>query len=772
MSLPTLMIKGKLVPPNGDPKLKADLDGWIPYEYILEWFRERIHKTGIENRVLILKSETASGKSTLLPPKIYQRFIHTAGTHAPGMICTQPRVLTAKKNVIEMIRNYSEFLRLGDTVGWSTKHDKLNPHGYGLLSATVGTLQQQLTVMSDDEIMTKYKFILIDETHERDLQTDQTISMLKNLLVRNKHKPECPFVVLMSATFDPQSFIDYFNIPLVTNFIWCRGETAGFDEMWDWNNGNVVSDYMKAAAEVVEKICIAGVNDGPNGDILIFLPGHAEFVTTAALLTKLNKRLHEQGIGVFSLLQIDGAAVDADSRDVRMLETRLNEQPVTIEGEKLTPVRRVILSTVVAETGLTLSNLKYVIDSGYNREVEFNPLYGINALVTKPAPQSRIRQRKGRAGRKFRGVFYPLYPLEIYNSLPELQYPQILIQDVSGIMLAIIVEQLKVKKYTNADVGFRTADIDMIDIPTPDALKMAMRKLYTLGYISPIAPAYDGTLEIATTTPDIDYNGKFGITALGKTAYLLNMPPEHSRMILASYSWDAHVLDMITIAAYLTVSGRNFVKREETPTRLAINWLAVYKLGLPDYFTTHGLYKTRLIIADDFIDGLILFNAIKRVITNNPTDLKKWCNINNIAFATVLDFIGARESIIEQMLSNGFSLFKGSVQLKNVPQDEFMDTITRIKHCIYDGYRNNILVLENGSYKRLGSTVTKPKIFEETVELAAEDAKHGYVRDLLPTTILYDELGLKLNRKTNVFEIMTGRISTMDGFVSTDPDFI
>ena len=784
-ALPTLMIKGKLVPPNGDPKLKPELDEWIPFEYIIEWFRSRMHKTGLENRVLVLKSETASGKSTLLPPKIYQHLVRSAGPRSPGMICTQPRVLTAKKNVGEMIRNYSDFLRLGESIGWSTKHDKLNPQSYGLLSATIGTLTQQLLVMTDEELLAKYKFIMIDETHERDLQTDMAIYMLKNLLLRNKHKPECPFVVLMSATFDPQSFIDYFKVPLVSNFIWCRGEAAGFDEMWDWNEGRTMSNYMRSASDVVELICTKGLSDGVNGDILIFLPGKAEFVETADLLKKLNVKLFDKGLNAFSLLQIDGPAVAVDSIDVRMLEAKLSEQPVTINGKVITPTRRVILSTVVAETGLTLSHLKYVIDSGYNRETEFNPLYGITALVTKPAPQSRIRQRKGRAGRKFRGVFYPLYPLEIYNQLPEIQLPQILIQDISGIMLAIISEQLKVKKYNNED-GFSVTDIDMVDIPSPGALDYAIGKLYTLGYISPIAPAYNadvtgvvGIEMIALSNDIIDNKGKFGITRLGQAAHMLSLPPEHSRMILASYSWDAHTIDIITIAAYLTIPARTFIRRADPtpngsiPPKININWLAVYSIGLPEYFTLRGLYKTRLVVADDFIDGLILFNAIKHVMTANVNDLKKWCTNNNIALVAVIEFINAREGIIEQMLATGFDIFRGhNVQLIHAAQDEFMTVVTKIKHCIYDGFRNNVLTLHDNIYTIAGTRVLKPKIFQETVEIQANDDKYGFVRDLLPSVIVYDDLGLKLNRKTNVFDIIPGRISTMDGFVSIDPDFI
>jgi HrpA-like RNA helicase len=209
-----------------------------------------------------------------------------------------------------MLKHYSKIFRLGETIGWSTKHNKLRPKSYGLLSATIGTLAQQLRTMTDDELLRKYRFILIDETHERDLQTDMTIYMLKNLLLRNENNINCPFVVLMSATFEPQSFIDYFNLSLNDNFIWCRGETAGFDEMWNWNEGRTVNNYPQSAATVVEKIVTENPDDDPQrADILIFMPGKAEFIDTEQWLNKLNAKLAEQNKKVFSLVQIDSQAV-------------------------------------------------------------------------------------------------------------------------------------------------------------------------------------------------------------------------------------------------------------------------------------------------------------------------------------------------------------------------------------------------------------------------------------------------------------------------------
>jgi HrpA-like RNA helicase len=781
------MIKGKLVAPNGDTALQAELDDWVPVDYVIDWFRTRLNRTGIDNRVLILKSETASGKSTMFPPELYKALVRGTGDMSPGIICTQPRVMTAIENVNEMLKFYSKVLRLGETLGWSTKPNKIRPAvSASLLSATIGTLTQILKTQTDEEIMKKYRYILIDETHERDLQTDMTIYMLKNLLLRNQGNTNCPFVVLMSATFEPQSFLDYFKLDLIKNFIWCRGETAPIDERWDWNEGRTVNDYPRAAASVVERIIDENPDDDPSaGDILIFMPGAAEIKDTADWLDKINVKLARAGKKIFSPLKIDGDVVRKRSRDFMWaLYVPVSEQEVIIDNHKHIPGRRVIISTNVAETGLTLENLKYVIDGGFNREIEYNPIFGIHALLTKPAPKSRIRQRRGRVGRKFSGVFYPLYPKYIYDRLPDLQYPQILIDDVSGIIISIISEQLKVKTLTgDSNPQFNVNDIDMIDVPTPDALAACIEKLYTIGFISTTAPSWDPDQKVLLAN---ELGERFSLTKLGSIAEAFSlMVPESARMILAAYSWGASVLDLVTIAAYMTIDSRFFVAAQpvdpsgKPPPKIGINWTQVYKMGLPGFWSSSSiLYKTRLLIADDFINGLILFNAVKRIIGEGDsktavTDLRVWCQQNNIAYEQILTFIQTRDDIIDQMLTAELDLFTNEeFSLNNSSADDIMNTITKIKHCIYDGYRGNVLIRDGEIYKTLnGLEVLKPKIFQDDEKTQIEKSEYGFALEAIPSLLVYNSLALKANRKTSMYEAITDRVSSLDGFVSIDPDF-
>jgi hypothetical protein len=126
-------------------------------------------------------------------------------------------------------------------------------------------------------------------------------------------------------------------------------------------------------------------------------------------------------------------------------------------------------------------------------------------------------------------------------------------------MLDVINEQLKVKQLAGEkNSEFIISDIDMVDVPTPDALAACIEKLYSIGYISIKSPQWDPNRKILLQS---EIRDRFSITKLGAIANIFSMmPPELSRAILAAYSWDASVLDLITIAAYMKLDSRSFIK--------------------------------------------------------------------------------------------------------------------------------------------------------------------------------------------------------------------
>jgi HrpA-like RNA helicase len=785
MPVPTLLIKGSLKYPAIENN-----DEVVPIEYIIGQIKDRLGKTGIENRLFVLKSETASGKSTTIPAETYINLVHplSMGGRAPGIICTQPKTITAIRNVAEIIHNagpsYPQYLKLGETIGWSTKHNKLRTVRGGLLSATIGTLTMQLKSMTDEQIMDTYRFIMIDETHERDLQIDMTLYMLKKFLVRNGANPKCPMVMLMSATFDPNPFLKYFGGTMENNYIYVGGASQGHKEMWDWNQGRTIQNYMKSAADVVDLICRGeGAKDNTEeADILIFMPGLAEFKECQKYLIAVNDKLAKDGLPIFSLLLIDAEAMHKESRDYKGLD--LPTPLHIVRGhEETVPLRRVIISTNMAETGLTLLNLKYVVDSGYNREIEFNPNYCIRALVTKPSPESRRIQRRGRAGRKFPGIFYPLYPKYIQEKLPKQQLPQILTEDVSPIMLDIISVASEIEIKTTAyaineaeedeeDKVFDLTKIDMIDVPTPDSLGIGLEKLAALGFI-----------EIA--------RGGHKITSIGRLATRFNqISPESIRMILSSWYWGCDPRDLITIAAYLMTQNSKF----KISPKQTIDWKQIYKEGIKGVLfgtpffggedAPHTLYRTQMVIADAFIEGIILLNALVNV--NSPTKKggphkspREWAEEVGLSYDTLMSFIRTRDDIINQCITAGLDVFKVAskdppMSLMTASGDSFADYVARLKYCIYDGYRLNMLIMgEDGKYRsRSGGIIVEcPGLWDDTLINKEGRIKEGVSVSSRPKVLLYSELSLKYSRATKIYDVVCDRTCALDGYVAFDPSF-
>jgi hypothetical protein len=805
-----LLSQGKLYSPN--PAHQRVLDEWIPIEYICNWIRQHEVEPGVANRLLVIKAETASGKSTIIPPVLYKRFV--AGGQAPGIICTQPRVLTAIENVGKM-SEYNKELRLGITAGWNTGINKVIPeHVSVLISATIGVLLMQMRAYTDAEIIAKYRFIVIDEVHERSQETDMTLCMLKNFLMRNSRSRACPFVILMSATFEPAEFLNYFGITDPdSNFIWCRSETAGFDEKWNWPeitsevSGTITSrvthNYFSSIAKCVELICREGQHDDTSkSDILVFLPSMTEIIQVSTLLRTLNEKFAQEGLPVFSVLAIDGESVARRTKDYkRAMGSPLSKQIQQIGNKFYEPNRRVILATNVAETGLSLDCLKYVIDSGFSRESEYHPIFGVNALITKVACKQNVIQRKGRAGRYFRGVFYPVYPLFVYDKLADKMLPKILLEDIGRNMMGIIYEQTRAKLEAFAEPSFSVNDIDMMVPPSSDAISAQLERLYALGFVSPmgleIKETIADTLETKLVIPSFGKEHviesyekeqaeqtaaapiqkqpppRFALTALGLLAYRQTCSPETTRMVLASYNWGVSPSQLMSIAAYIEAPGGKPISVFYTADKKRpIVWSKVYNDGLPDFISGNKLAKVFSLLLDEFFDGLILYGAVLGILRASPNawegmrNLDAWCDEVNMDRRAIVGMLTLRDGFMENFLASDIDVTKVNRSLDTTTEDTFMDFVKRIKHCVYDGYRCNVLTADShGVYtSTMGVTVTVPKI------LARMEVQGAPLQ--MPRRFCYKTLDLKMDKKTHKYKVMANGLCALDGFVATDPAFL
>lgn len=726
--MPTLLDRGKLV--------GEGLEGYIPIEYIIEWFRQRITKTGKANRVLVLKSETASGKSTVLPAFLYNARL--AGETTRGMIVTQPRVITAIENVNE-IKLWNKQYTSRD-IGHSTKYDKMRPSRRGILSATIGTLTTELSSSSDEQFLARYQYIIIDEAHERSIQLDLTLMALNNFLNRCGDRPDCPFVVLASATIDPEVFLRFFGVP-ETNFIWCRGAPQPIDEQWGYMGDHTSTNYIKTAADIVAKITESD-DSSKDSDILIFVPGAPETKLLRDLLEKLRIGVVRKDVNAaFDIIALERTVVNKYGADRQRLTMPLSEIKVTVHGVAYSPRRRVILATNVAETGLTLHGLKYVIDSGFAREVEYIPTVNASGLLTRPAPQSRVWQRRGRAGRNAPGVFYPTYPKHIYDKLPVQQLPDIITNScIDGVIMALIAEQFRGHDdptTTPIDI----TSVQLVEYPMAESISAAFHVLSECGFVK-------------------SQNGKdVYLTQLGKIAMRLSeIPLDHVRAIIAGYYWDIQPYDLIVGSAYV---------QKYTMKMNKVNWCAVYAAAGVTDGNPADCFRLRLLIGDSMVDGIVLYKAL-RAVGETGQSISLWCAENGIDYGAVGPFSELIDNMVEMFILARMRVF---TDVKPILDDLTPDTISRFKHCVYDGFSHNLIVPDTAprKYRQVGwsrrQVQIPPVLAENGAHIAANEA-FGVKLVSLPKRVVCYRFNVSSDENTGSIAITAPHISVMDSFVA------
>ena len=289
---PTLLVSGSLrLGARGEPSDE------VPVRYITAWLRKRMpeygsHTARLADRVLVVRAETGSGKSTTLPVAVF-RILRSENTPArqryqgPGVICTQPRVLTAIALANDVSsRPWNPDMVLGETVGFQTGPVSNKPPA-GLVYATAGVLAAQLRNQEDGEIMGRYRFILVDEAHERALDIDMMLLLLRNFSRRNAGNERLPFLLLTSATFVTHRYADYFGVG-PDNVIEVVGRTYPIETHWPASGNN---DYPAEAAAVAIGIHEGHPEDRPErADILIFMPGAQETTAVALALDKASRQ--------------------------------------------------------------------------------------------------------------------------------------------------------------------------------------------------------------------------------------------------------------------------------------------------------------------------------------------------------------------------------------------------------------------------------------------------------------------------------------------------
>lgn len=399
-----------------------------PAELPVVEHRDEIIAAIREHRVVVVVSETGSGKTTQLPKMVAEAL----GPEGGRVGCTQPRRIAAAsvaKRVAEELK-----VPLGGYVGYQVRFEDRSSRETRIKFMTDGIL---LAETQGDRSLKQYGALIIDEAHERSLNIDFLLGYLKRLLEKRKDLK----VVISSATLDAGAFAAFFGSG--TPVIEAPGRMFPVTELFLPAKDD--EELPQHVARAVDELTALE----PRGDVLVFLPGEREIRECADVLEGRNYR----GTEVLPLFARLGLG---------------DQQRVFTPGHQ----RRLVLATNVAETSLTIPRIACVVDSGVARVSRWSPGKGVQRLLIEPVSQASARQRKGRCGRVRDGVCMRLYEEAELLDRPEFTDPEIRRSSLAGVILRM------------KSLGLPEIDeFPFVDPPAPKAIAEGYRTLREVGAI-------------------------------------------------------------------------------------------------------------------------------------------------------------------------------------------------------------------------------------------------------------------------------------------------
>jgi ATP-dependent helicase HrpA len=383
---------------------------------------DAICKSIQSNQVVIVAGETGSGKTTQLP-----KICLSAGLGRKGLIGhTQPRRLAARTVSNRIAEEMN--VPLGTVVGYQVRFTEQIDDTTLIKVMTDGIL---LAEIKHDKYLYKYDAIIIDEAHERSLNIDFLLGYLKQILPK---RPELKLIIT-SATIDVERFSAFFNDAPVFSV---SGRSYPVDIMYRPTYEE--DEYSQTLADQItltlnEIIDYERDNRKSMGDVLVFLPGERE-------IREISKHLLQQS-----------SELNWRDTEILPLYARLsNKDQNRVFAPH--PGRRIVLSTNVAETSITVPGIRYVIDPGTVRMSRYSYRSKIQRLPVEAVSQASANQRAGRCGRVSEGICFRLYSEEDFNNRPAFTDPEILRTNLASVIL----------KMVDSGLG-RVSDFDFIDMP-------------------------------------------------------------------------------------------------------------------------------------------------------------------------------------------------------------------------------------------------------------------------------------------------------------------
>ncbi|CAH00300.1 RNA helicase [Kluyveromyces lactis] len=555
------------------------------------------------NDVVLITGETGSGKSTQVVQFVLDNLMQHGDLNKTSIICTQPRRISA----IGLAERVSQerCVKCGDEVGYIIRGVNLTKSATRIKFMTTGVL---VRILQGDVTFLNDCVVVIDEVHERSIDTDLIIILLKNLLKKVKGMK----LILMSATVNVDVFKAFFKN---LKSIHIEGRTFPIqdyflDDVLKETNFKIRREQMNYSAETNEedmyltptansKFFTSGqinydliaetvfhvhnklLRESNDGSLIVFLPGVGEVNRCCKTLSKADSD------SLFEILPLHSALTPDDQKRV---------------FKKFKSRRKIIISTNIAETSITVDDCVATIDTGRVKTLNYDPSSNTSKLVESFVSKAEAKQRRGRAGRVRSGYSYKLYSKKVYESMAELPVPEI--KRVTLESLYLSVRSMGIKNVT---------------------------KFLQQGLDPPPLSSLEKAEQILTTTGLIDETDNT-LTQLGKFVSLLPvMDSKHGKLLIFSILFGCTDIGVL-IASLLSVGTSIFINEYEN--RVAIREILVENENLGDvlavvlllnkYINLEGASKRKFLK-----DHLLSYNKVTEIMSSRT---QFYSNLKDIGF--------------------------------------------------------------------------------------------------------------------------------------------
>ena len=456
-----------------------------------------------EHQTTVLVGETGSGKTTQIAQFLAEAGLTFGGTKM--VACTQPRRVAAM-SVAARVADEMD-VPLGEEVGYNIRfEDRTSPQTL-VKFMTDGMLLRE--AMADPQL-SRYSVVILDEAHERTLSTDILFGLIKEVL---KARADLKLVV-MSATLEAEKFQDYFQgAPLMK----IPGRLHPVEIFY---TQEPEKDYLEGAVRTVLQIHRCE----PPGDILVFLTGEEEIEDACK---KIAREVQGEPAQYGPALVVPLYSSLPPAAQQRIFHAAPEGKPGGPPG------RKIVISTNIAETSLTIDGIVYVIDPGFSKQKVYNPRVRVESLLVTPISRASAHQRSGRAGRTRPGKCFRLYTEQSFRKdLQESTYPEILRSNLGSVVMQL--KRLGVEDLVH---------FDFMDPPAPETLIRALEQLNYLGAL--------------------DDEGE--LTEVGRVMSEYPLDPQLAKMLVASPNFQCSN-EVLSVVAMLSVP-QPFVRPRDKVSR-------------------------------------------------------------------------------------------------------------------------------------------------------------------------------------------------------------